>query len=378
MKSLNEPTERVKHFVSFALDHSGDNAGLIKLLRDYEADIKAAAGLGGDGADAANCLLELLHSSKTTQSEAQVAAEAAHYLRAILSSVQPQWPHLVPMSVVVGGLILAVSSYFWGNAKHIQFFHVLQAMIIVGFILWHWRWLKTQNVQGEVAADTFGQFKKSWMIMWFAWLLLYAWLALHSRIFPGLPQPWAEWITDVINTTSALAIWRCFLALDVPSVNLQRDKKRSRNFDIAFAVAAVVGCLCVGFAWFNRVPNPFWSDGIFGIVLVGIYSGLALSSLTSRFGSHFFGLPRWVFPFLYLYSSVQIFYSFLHRLPKWETPVYLTALVLKITLSWIVITTLRDGGFVKYLEAAQSGLLNQNLIYSRRWEAVRRAAAGDL
>ncbi len=71
-------------------------------------------------------------------------------------------------------------------------------------------------------------------------------------------------------------------------------------------------------------------------------------------------MRRWLILSIYLYSMLQLFYSFLPLLKHqvWTPLVFLSALVLKIMLAYAGYDMMQNGGLRRYLDAAQSGLLN--------------------
>ena len=235
---------------------------------------------------------------------------------------------------------------------HLIVLHVMQAVIIFVVIFIHYFQLKDaeQKLQGAgpIARNTYQQFRASWMFMWSMWLVLYIWLLIRVV---GPPSDWLDSVTDVFNTISGFAIWRCFLVLDMPSVNIQNEPNRDKPYRKAMRTASVVGLFCACLAPADR----FLQLGHVGLAAVGLYGGLALACLVGRLGSHYINMPRWMLLFLYLYAMSQLFYSFFDILsPLWTWAVFGAVLVLKVMLAFAGVDMLKYGGLDRYLKAAES------------------------
>lgn len=229
--------------------------------------------------------------------------------------------------------------------------HLLQALVIICVIIVQRRQLRLLASRlvtaGPIARQTFQQFRASWMLMWFMWLVLYIWFSI--RAFAGAYY-WADSVGDVFNVLSGFAIWRCFLVLDMPSVNIQGGQHRDMPFRRAQWIAIIAGICSIVVASADRAFHL----GHFGLACVGLYGGLALACLAGRLGSHYIGMPRWMLLFLYLYAMMQLFYSFFDILsPLWTWTVFVSVLVLKVMLAFAGTDMLRYGGLNRYLKAAE-------------------------
>jgi hypothetical protein len=229
-----------------------------------------------------------------------------------------------------------------------------------------------------IAKKTLEQFKTGWLFLWYGWLALYSWfsiVAVQSWIRNVSPSPSIESVSDVLDVVSGFALWWCYLVLDIPSVNLADAPKRDKTFWHAVWIVSIAGIFCATAAVIDR----HFQWGYFGVAFVGLYNALGLASLTGRLGSHYMGLPRWMLLFLYLYSMLQIFYSFLPVLQTstvlWTPAVYILALILKMVLALAGANMMQNGGLLRYLDAAQSGLLETRQMSDERWSAVKAAAA---
>jgi hypothetical protein len=158
-----------------------------------------------------------------------------------------------------------------------------------------------------------------------------------------------------LDTISGFAVWWCFLALDLPSVNVEGEPNRDKAFRRVVRLTALLGVAC---ALLGAVDELFDINHL-GVV-VGLYSALAMAFLAGRFGSHFINLPRRILLGLYVYSMLQLFYSFLPLLKAgmWTPLVFLLALVFKIALAYAGYDMIRNGGLERYLLAAQAGKLS--------------------
>ena len=238
--------------------------------------------------------------------------------------------------------------------------HILQMAVILCFVFIQRSWLKkpasrlTDAV--PIAKKTLEQFTAGWLFMWYAWLALYTWFSV-AAIIASLKgtSPAIESLSDVLDTVSGFSIWWCFLVLDMPSVNTAGQPKRDRTFWEAVYLTVAVGVICATLSVLDRTLH--W--GYFGVATVGLYNGLAIASLTGRFGSHYIGTPRWMLLCLYFYSMLQLFYSFLPVLNAelWTPAIYLLALLMKMVLAWAATHMVLNGGLLQYLGAAQSGAL---------------------
>ena len=228
---------------------------------------------------------------------------------------------------------------------------------ILAFLIIHQYWLKREarkiSDAMPIARDTLKQFTAGWLALWYGWLVLYGWFYLtadpkwHS-------SPAVNAVSDVFDTVSGFTIWWCFLVLDLPSVNIAGEPNRDKAFKRVVWLTALAGVAC---ALLGVADKLFGFDHL-GVV-VGLYNALAMAFLAGRFGSHFISLPRRVLLCLYLYSMLQLVYSFLPLLNAgvWTPVVFLLALVLKIAFAYAGYDMIRNGGLERYLLAAQKGEL---------------------
>jgi hypothetical protein len=236
--------------------------------------------------------------------------------------------------------------------------HGVQAAVILGFVLIHRTWLHqiasklTDTV--PVAKKTLEQFTAGWMYMWYGWLALYIWFFLAAA--PRWSNsPSIAAVSDVLDVVSGFAIWWCFLVLDMPSVKLDGQPNRDKEFREAVWLVAIAGALCACLGAGDRLFD--WNH--VGVV-VGLYNALAIAFFTGRLGSHYIGMSRWILLCLYTYSMLQLFYSFLPLLREavWTPVVFLLALIFKMILAYAGSDMMQHGGLQRYLDAAQSGKLN--------------------
>lgn len=229
---------------------------------------------------------------------------------------------------------------------------------IAAFIIFHYRWLKGEALKisdsKQIAKGTLKQFTAGWLALWCGWLVLYAWFYLTADS-KWQSSPVVNAVSDLLDTISGFTIWWCFLVLDLPSVKVKGERDRDRAFNRAVWLTAFAGIACA----LLGVADRLFDFGHLGIV-VGLYNALAMAFLAGRFGSHFIGLSHRILLCLYLYSMLQLVYSFLPLLKAgvWTPAVFLLALVLKIALAYAGYDMIRNGGLERYLLAAQEGKLN--------------------
>ncbi len=261
------------------------------------------------------------------------------------------------------------------------FLHGIQATIIFFFVRKHRQWLRRiatalqeKAPDAPIAKKTLSQFTLGWEYMWYGWLVLYTWFTIAALIAPLGASAWVESVSDILDIVSGFGIWWCYLSLDVRSVNVPADLTRDRPFwrAVAILAAAAIGCIALS------VTDRVFHIGYFGIVLVGIFNALGIASFTGRLGSHYIDTPRWALSLLYFYAMLQIFYSLLPLLNTklWIPAVYICALLLKVVLAFVGLNMMRNGGLIRYLEAAESGLLDVRALDNAKWAAVTKAAAG--
>lgn len=401
---------------NFASQSQADAAGLVPWLQRHRSQIeREAAILVGQEKVAAVDVLTL------TKEGAAVSPETVVELRRDLGQIfhPPAQPEsgatkgsapskethtnkglqFAQLLISIVGVIVGTSTGVWGRLRPgtstpgaavpvnvpasagptlTTILHVTQALVIFVFILLHRRWLGevASRLSGAVpiARKTLHQFTAGWMSMWYGWLTLYIWFSIDAMISVNGPtSPRLEAVSDVLDTISGFAIWWCFLVLDLPSVNLANAPKRDKLFREAVFLVSIAGLACASLAVADRLFN----FGYFGIALVGVYNGLAMASLAGRFGSHYIGTPRWMVVLLYLYAMLQIFYSFLPvlNITLWVPAVFILALVLKIVLALAGTNMMQNGGLLRYLDAAESGLFNVPQMNAEQWEALKRVAA---
>lgn len=263
--------------------------------------------------------------------------------------------------------------------------HSLQAIVILGFIIVHRKWLR-QVATGltdamPIAKKTLEQFTAGWMWMWRGWFLLYLWFAaaaIASNIVGASKK--LEAVSDVVNIASGFAIWYCYLVLEMPSVNIDEDPHRDRAFREAKWLALAVAFLVAILAVYDRL----FELQFFGTAAAGLYNGLAIACLAGRLGSHYIGTSKWMLLCLYTYSILQVVYSFLDLLDNasqedkrlWFTAVFILALVLKMVLALAGSNMMQNGGLRRYLDAAQAGLLIPSRIDEKEWQALKAVAGG--
>lgn len=281
-----------------------------------------------------------------------------------------------------------------GHATFAFFLHATQALAIACFLYWHRKWLadtagklreevaksptlRDSTGRATIAEQTLEQFTLGWKWMWRGWLFLYLWFTV-AALTPLAQVRWVECVSDACDVLSGYAIWVCYLSLEVRSVPIRGDARRNRPFVKAVILLGVAGAACIALSIVDRINDA----GLFGVVLVGLFNALALAAFAGRVGSHYIGTERWAVMLIYVYAMVQIFYSLLPVLTTlktavWTAAVYIGALLLKAVLFYSGRNMMRHGGLIRYLEAAQSGLLNPKELGRGRWEAVIKAAAGS-
>lgn len=405
-------TGQVAGMIRFAEEYCSDSASLLRYLERHKAELSWAVGaLEPIASAAARDTMAALDQNGTVASEdlacdvrrnlgivsAAVRKERSGESRAIekQASSRTSWMPMAQLVVSVGGLIVGTSTGLWGRlsqpARPAQppvpplagpvpqniVIHGVQMLVILFFVLIHRRWLReiadgiTDSM--PIARKTLKQFTIGWLFMWYGWLGLYLWFFIAAiASLNGVPAGSMEAVSDILDAASGFAIWWCFFVLDIPSVSLPNDPDRDATFREAVWLAGLGAVLCAGIAAGDRLYH--W--GYFGVALVGIYNGLALACLAGRFGSHYIGTPRWMLLLLYFYAMLQIFYSFLPVLNTtlWVPAVFLMALVLKIVLAWAGTSMMQHGGLRRYLEAAQSGLLNATTMTDEKWKSIKACA----
>ncbi len=224
--------------------------------------------------------------------------------------------------------------------------HLLQALVTLGFMVAFYilfateeRRLRDKHAR-SVVLDRFVRFRGSWLLVWGAWSTAYIWLVIRTALLSSYPL---DLITDAVHITCGFAIWRCFLVLDLDVENANtRGDLRKRT-----VVAAGFGILWFVLAVFDTVRE--W--GHIGLVCMGLYTGLALTSLAGRLGSHCIGMQRWKLLSLNLYGMVQILYVLVDLLPPpWQVAIFLMFLALKIVFGFAGVDMLKSDGLTRYLD----------------------------
>lgn len=259
-----------------------------------------------------------------------------------------------------------------GNIPPImRIIHPLQLAVVVALAFVQRRLFDGAGKQFEssmvIATQTLVQFRRGWQAMWWAWAVLYAWFTLSALVLgEGIGVLAVE---DVINSVTGLAVWWCFLALDLPSVNLPQQQTRDHRFRRAVTITAIVAFCCAFLACTDR----YFDLRHFGVATVGIFNGLGLACLAGRFTSHWMRLPRWQILFIYSYAMMQLIYPFFDILGKelWEPAVYMAVLMMKVMLAYTLRCATSEGGLDNYLAAAQAGLLG----FAGTTESVSAVAA---
>jgi hypothetical protein len=232
----------------------------------------------------------------------------------------------------------------------------VQAFTILCFVLIHRKWLRQMASKltdaVPVANKTLKQFSEGWVWMWYSWVALYIWFFVTAQ---WSESPRVTAVSDILDVISGFNIWWCFIVLDMPSVKLDGHPHRDRAFRRTAWTIGVCGVFCA----FLGVADRLYDWNHIGVV-VGLYNALALAFLTGRLGSHYLRIRRSLLLCLYLYSMLQLFYSFLPLLKTdiWLPLVFLSALVLKIAVAYVGYNLLQHGGLQRYLDAAQAGAFN--------------------
>jgi hypothetical protein len=307
----------------------------------------------------------------------QILLSAAGALALIGGVATALWARVTHTAAVTGGSPLPLI----GNPPLAFVLHGCQATIIFFFIRKHTKWLrKIKSALHEKATEipiqrgTLKQFTLGWECMWWGWFVLYTWFAIAALLAPLGKSVAVESVSDVLDVVSAGAIWWCYLSLDRKSVRVGTSDQRDRPFWTGVIFVAAAGIVCIVLAVIDRIHRL----GYFGVVMVGIFSALGLASFTGKIGSSFIGTRRWALTLLYFYAMLQVFYSLLPILivntKYWLLAVYICALLLKIVLAVVGYDMMRNGGLIRYLEAAESGLLDASEFDAAKWVAVRKAA----
>jgi hypothetical protein len=202
-----------------------------------------------------------------------------------------------------------------------------------------------------IARKCLAQFIAGWRWAWGLWLALYCWLWALATVGAN-PYP----VADVLNCLTAFPLFWCFFVLDKPSVAAPGQPARNASFRRAVGVTWGIGGGVALLAVAGRLH--LWGLNEFGLVFVGIYTGLAIAFLVGRFDSHWIQVPRWMLAPLYGYALIQMIYVFFFSLPpEWQVYTYLVALLFKLCLFLVVTHLLHAGNLRVYLEAAEDGKL---------------------
>jgi hypothetical protein len=236
-----------------------------------------------------------------------------------------------------------------------RWLHGVQASTILVLLLIQWRSLRAKEEELEksepeaaIALQTLAQFKSGWLLMWGAWLGLYVWFCATAGLWGS---PVVDAISDGLDVVSGFAIWYCFLVLELPSVNVAGQPHRNKEFRLVYFIALLVGVVCAILGAADRLFNL----SHIGMV-VGLYNALALAFLTGRLNSHYMKTNRLILLCLYLYTMVQLLYSFLSVLKDaWPPLVFSLALVFKVAVAYAGYDIVHKGGLERYLNAAQRG-----------------------
>lgn len=248
--------------------------------------------------------------------------------------------------------------------------HVIQVLIIALIIVMQsTRYASPRllvKVDGELSKATLDQFAEGWLYMWIAWLLLYSWLALVSGLkafdsdFVLLDRPFwnafVKAVADVLDGLSATAMFWCYLTLDLPSVKSRADRNRNQPFLKALATVIAVGAFVIVLAAYDRFYPTLQN---FGVLLLGLYTGISMAFFVGRFDSHWMNVPRLMLAPLYAYAMLQMVYPFFHIQTMLAAPVYAAALLLKLLLFVVVTDVCRTGDMSRYLTACEDGVIPQ-------------------
>jgi hypothetical protein len=388
--------------------HIGDDEALIRYLEKIKSEIDGAAAMraGIEGRAAFStladlfrlpaCELDVPRRAEIARRTIQTMAQSRRDGRTIWSDPLTLAGTLVGAIGALSGAIgttLAVYDHLTGVPAPVihhlairnpqadatplafTFLHLGQAFIILWFILRYRPWLKTLIADlgnaVPVAKATLVQFTTGWSWMWYGWFVLYMILAGTAFFQTEYGRSaYANAAADVVNVFTGIAIWWCFLCLDLPSVKLPAQENRDRQFRRSFCVAVIVGIVAAVLVVSDYILG--WHN--FGIAAGGLYNGLALASLTGRLGSHYMAVPRWMLLSTYAYAMLQVIYSFIYALqfPPWIPLVFMCALAFKLILAAAAIKMLEDGGLCRYLIAADVGLLSSD------WRPEDPAAVDEL
>jgi hypothetical protein len=245
-----------------------------------------------------------------------------------------------------------------GPNNSITFLHFCHAALIAGFFFVSRK--RFSSARSKIDRDTaakqvFHEFEKWWTYLWCSWLLAYG-LLFFISIFPA-KGVWPDVVTDALDCLCSCALFLCFLVLDQPIARLH-DKRNRDAFRWKVAITFAFGAAIFGLAAADRIYNPD-SNG-FGVLLVGLYAGLAMAFLVGRFDSKWLDVDRWQLVFLYGYALIQVAYPFMNKFPAvWSFCIFGAYLVGKLMLFVVVNGLLRGGELRDYLEAAEDGNLGR-------------------
>lgn len=134
------------------------------------------------------------------------------------------------------------------------------------------------GIQRSIVRKGWLQFLTGWSLLLVSWVVLYAWLAVHTAV-AQVAEPsaavlrWSEALGDLINVSTAFFFLFLYHCLDKPSVAVHGARDRDRLFRRSVFQMAVA-CGAVGLlAFFGRVVEPLGLSAFaewLGPLLVGV------------------------------------------------------------------------------------------------------------
>ena len=217
---------------------------------------------------------------------------------------------------------------------------------------------RPREPQGPVARQAWRQFRRGWVVLWCAWLALYAWLGLVWSAAPAaasdgsLLAALGEPIADLLNVASAAVFFYLFLVLDRPSVKADGIPDRDRTFRRSlFGVALVCGATAT-LSVLGRLDLAGLAT--LGPLLGSLLVAISMAFFVGRLSDSHLEVRRALLAPLYFYVAIQVLWHlFVMQGAADELASSLVlcgALALKVYLFALVTRWIQDGELQRYFD----------------------------
>lgn len=251
---------------------------------------------------------------------------------------------------------------------------IVNAVAIVVLLFW----VRTPPYLGVLSslpnsAAAAMRFFQAWRLVWWMWLLFYAYLILEALLFEEsrmalLPDPgWASVMRNLLNNVHTACIVSCYFLLAWPIVAAVDPTKAEPDHLVIPLVALVLSaaCLEVLFAGLWPLQRPLIS--MYAEVLSALAAGIAVAMLASRLSGLYADRVPLGMALLFVYALVQMGYVAFPNHPILKQVVLWSVLPLKVWLFVFVRWAMMSGKLTFYYR--------ESLEFHQRvrsdWEAFR-------